>query len=381
MSRILYGVTGVGFGHSSRADAISDLIGREHDILFAASNKAFQYLTSIGKDVIRINGFEYSIKDNQISYIRTFWKNVINIPLFLHSFIKLIIISKEFRPDFIITDFEPLIAIVAKISGVPLISIDHQNVISRTKVEYPRGHEKGYALAKMVARHMVNAADCYLVTSFFFPSVKDEKTILLPPLVRRMIKENKCECKDHILVYYHSGNDKLNEILRNIKDYHFIVYGNDIEAVEGNISYRKTSKLNFIKDLSSSKAVINNGGYTLISEALFYRKPILSIPLAGQFEQVLNSFYLERLNYGACLCNEEEGGIRSFIDNLNSYQSTLDTIGWDGDEEFLRAFMDVTSNLKANRRTGRQHVKLIDIKNISNHIRNCVSKVDIMDTG
>jgi len=35
-----------------------------------------------------------------------------------------------------------------------------------------------------------------------------------------------------------------------------------------------------------------------MSEALFFNKPIYSIPIQNQFEQMLNGYYLERLGYG-----------------------------------------------------------------------------------
>ena len=35
-----------------------------------------------------------------------------------------------------------------------------------------------------------------------------------------------------------------------------------------------------------------------MSEAVYLRKPMLALPLAGQFEQEMNARYLERLGYG-----------------------------------------------------------------------------------
>ena len=40
------------------------------------------------------------------------------------------------------------------------------------------------------------------------------------------------------------------------------------------------------------------GGFTLMSEAVYLHKPLLSVPVVGQFEQVLNALYLQALNFG-----------------------------------------------------------------------------------
>ncbi len=44
--------------------------------------------------------------------------------------------------------------------------------------------------------------------------------------------------------------------------------------------------------------MVAGGGYTLMSEAVYLHKPLLSVPVEGQFEQVLNALYLEQLGYG-----------------------------------------------------------------------------------
>ena len=51
--------------------------------------------------------------------------------------------------------------------------------------------------------------------------------------------------------------------------------------------------------------MVTGGGFSLLSEAVYLGKPVLSIPLRGQFEQLMNARYLERDGYGICA---ERGG-------------------------------------------------------------------------
>ena len=46
--------------------------------------------------------------------------------------------------------------------------------------------------------------------------------------------------------------------------------------------------------------MITGGGFSLLSEAVALRKPVLSLPLHGQFEQTMNARYLERDGFGRC---------------------------------------------------------------------------------
>ena len=70
------------------------------------------------------------------------------------------------------------------------------------------------------------------------------------------------------------------------------------DQVEGNVRYRPFSEKGFIDDLASARAVVAGGGFTLMGEAVFLGKPMLAIPVGGQFEQVINARYLQHLGYG-----------------------------------------------------------------------------------
>ena len=83
------------------------------------------------------------------------------------------------------------------------------------------------------------------------------------------------------------------------------------EQVEGNLRFQPFSEDRFIDDLASCRAVIAGGGFTLMGEAVYLRKPMLAVPLGGQFEQVLNARYLELEGYGK---HAERLGARTVLD-------------------------------------------------------------------
>lgn len=75
--------------------------------------------------------------------------------------------------------------------------------------------------------------------------------------------------------------------------------------------------------MSNAKAVITNGGFTLISEAIYLKKPIYSIPAIGNFEQLLNGFYIDKLGYGEMHEKVNVSTLENFLNNLNKYQKTF----------------------------------------------------------
>ncbi|MGA0714638.1 MAG: glycosyltransferase family protein, partial [Gemmobacter sp.] len=70
------------------------------------------------------------------------------------------------------------------------------------------------------------------------------------------------------------------------------------ERQEGNIHYRAFSGDAFVQDLARCSSVIATAGFTLMSECLYLEKPLLALPMTGQFEQQVNALFLERSGCG-----------------------------------------------------------------------------------
>jgi UDP:flavonoid glycosyltransferase YjiC (YdhE family) len=101
------------------------------------------------------------------------------------------------------------------------------------------------------------------------------------------------------------------------------VYGADKERSVGNVSLRRFSAGDFLDDLRTAKAVIGGGGFSLMSEAVSLRVPMLAIPIEGQYEQELNARYLEKLGYGSWERKLGLHPIRSFLDRVPEFEESL----------------------------------------------------------
>ena len=58
----------------------------------------------------------------------------------------------------------------------------------------------------------------------------------------------------------------------------------------------------------TARGVVTGGGFSLLSEAVYLGKPVLSVPLRGQFEQLMNARYLEREGFGICAPRRRHAG-------------------------------------------------------------------------
>ena len=111
------------------------------------------------------------------------------------------------------------------------------------------------------------------------------------------------------------------------------------DQVEGNLTFRPFSEQAFIDDLRTSHAVIAGGGFTLLSEAVYLHKPLLSIPVAKQFEQVLNARYVEKLGYGKMAPALTPEALDDFLGRIPACERALASYTHDGNER-MKAALD-----------------------------------------
>ncbi len=336
--RIIYAACGEGMGHAIRTSVVLEHLKKENEIIVFASGRAFEFLSKKFDDVYKIYGFNTVYENNAVNDKKTFIKAMKNLPRDVRDNIKLLYnIANEFKPDIIISDFEFYSNILSKIIRVPMISIDNMHVITHCKIDVPRKYTRDKLKAEGVVRSFIMGPQKYLITSYFYPEIKNkDKVSIFPPILREEILNLNPVKGDHVLVYQTStSNSKLIQILSDI-DEKFIVYGFDVEKVEKNLTYRKFNEDQFFKDLGSCKAVLANGGFTLISESIYLKKPVLSIPVKGQFEQILNAIYLERLGYGEFHEELELGVVESFLSKLDVYDYSLRSYSQDGNKALLK---------------------------------------------
>ena len=325
--RILYGVCGEGMGHAIRTGVIVDHLLENNDVSIFASERAYKYLSNKYDDVHEIEGFNTVYEANEVNNRQTFLKNVKYIPQDLGHNLRLMYnVAKTFKPDIIISDFEFYSNLLSKILRIPLVSLDNMHVITQCEIEVPEKYRSDRFRAASVVRSFIQRPRYSLITSYFFPPVKNpEKVKMFLPILRKKVLKLKPTIGDHIMVYQTSdSNQKLLELLKDIPD-EFIIYGFHKEDKIENLTFKNFNEDEFFDDLASARAVITNGGFGLISEALYLQKPILSVPVKKQFEQILNALYLEKLEYGEFHEDLNKEEIEKFLSHLEYYHEKIQT--------------------------------------------------------
>ena len=326
---VFYCVCGEGMGHSIRTGVIVDRLKEKYDIYIFTHGNAYDYLNSKFDNVYKIGGFNTVYINNKVDNVQTLVNALKRNPQNMRSsYEELYKKAKELSPDVIVTDFEIYSTYVAKLLNIPLISLDNMHIITQADISYPQNQRLEMLKAKAVIKTYVVKPKIHIITSFFYPKVRgNHHAVIYPPIIREDILKLEPTEEDHIIVYQTSKESvKLVKRLKALKDEKFIVYGFNKEEVNGNLTYKLFNEDVFYDDLASAKAVVCNGGFTFISEAITLKKPIYSVPAKGNFEQVLNGYYVQRLGYGEYHEVMSVNRLAKFLKKLPKYQKRLSTV-------------------------------------------------------
>jgi uncharacterized protein (TIGR00661 family) len=331
--RILYGVVGEGMGHATRSKVVCEhLVARGHDVKIVVSGRAHGMLSKAFSDVVEIKGLTIRYVDNRMDRDGTLARNVLAAPSMLAMNVGAYFDTvSKFRPDAVISDFDSFAYLFAKRHGLPVVSIDNQQIVSRCKIAKfaKSGVKLDYQLMKAFVRAKLPGCEHYVVTTFFEPPIRrkcESDTTLVPPILRKEILDAKKRARpgEHVLVYQTSESDtKLLEELQRVREQKFIVYGLRRSAHKGNTTLKEFSETGFVDALTSAKAVVCNGGLSLIGEAVYLGKPIFSVPVGNQYEQVLNARYLEQMGYGLEAPSIEGDLLRAFLAESHKFAARV----------------------------------------------------------
>lgn len=342
--KILYGVVGEGMGHATRSTVLLEHLTKHHDVHIVVSGRARDFLAKRFENVHNIWGFTINYEGNSVSKWNTLLQNlkgaVTGWPQNIKKYFELV---ETFQPDVVVSDFETFSYLFAKNHMIPVISVDNMQIINRCKHEPAllAGHEDAFEMTRGIVKSKLPGAFHYLITTFFYPPVRKERTTLLPSILRPEILSAKSEPGEHLLVYQTSTtNTALLDGLRAGGLPSFI-YGmrRDLKEpqVEGNLTFKPFSEKGFIDDLRTARAVVAGGGFTLMSEAVYLHKPLLSVPVVGQFEQEINALYLQQLGYGMYATKVDRPVLEEFLGRVPKCAEALKAYQQDGNRLMVAA--------------------------------------------
>ena len=353
MARILYGLCGEGLGHASRSRILINHLKKNHEIRIVAGGKAYDFLSREFDYVEEIESPRFIYEGNDVklfhSILVMLYKTIARTPF---SFLKVRKIIKEFKPDLLISDADPISHFTARLSKVKRMSIDNPQVLLHRKYKVTLREFISWFVLMIALKMSLFGADRYIIYDFFDEQVDNPRVLFLKPLVQDGILKQRPKYGDHVFVYQTSlSTEFIFEILKKI-DETFVIYGFNKDLADENLTFRRFNEDDFYRDISNAKAVIANGGFTVLSEALYLKKPIFSLPIENQFEQILNGKFIEKLGAGVYHMKLKENDLKNFLNNLDYYKENLKSYIPGNQEKILKRIeKEIQTLLSSNSKT------------------------------
>lgn len=368
--RVLFFVTGVGYGDATREHANIDALLKKDPrtkVMIAGYDNSYDYF----KDkfpTFKIRGYRIPGKGMRFKVIPFIINNTL-LPFFwVFSAIRLRKEIRRFRPDIIVSDFEPAGITAAKLTGKKCVVVFGYD--PKTREEYMRRNKlsrKCWIEAKYF-EGLYDKADFVVIPTLLGARKQSILYHYINPIIRRMPSDlpdrkklmEKWGLSKPPVVVMLGGSDFGLKIARHLRriahkfDEDFLVFGSSRELKPGkNFRHARFSK-NFLEYLKVSKGVITLGGQKTLTEALAFRKPMLVFPIEDHVEQLMNAYSARNVAIVSTKSDEEsfERQLRKFLRNLPDLQRRVDKlkVRFDGAEQMAGLLVDLKRSSSRSRR-------------------------------
>ncbi|MFW5711277.1 MAG: glycosyltransferase family protein [Spirochaetota bacterium] len=272
--RIGISINGQGRGHLTRMTALAQHLQNDHEIVFWCPDKYHSFLAQHFPNnfIYSIPYYRFVIEDNRIDVFKTGLSNmehIVGLPVYISDLADQI---RLMDIETLISDFEPFLPKAARKVGIPVIQLNHPAVVLRSVA-----FSADALLAKVISTSMMGEYDVRIISSFYNGDIG--------PIIRKEIRQAVPSAGDYFVVYLHeSMRDKVLSELDRLNSVKYKVFPNAEE--------------DFVSALAGARGVITNAGHQLLSETLHLKKPVLTLPFEGQFEQTLNAAMLQKAGRG-----------------------------------------------------------------------------------
>lgn len=337
--KILIGVCGIGFGHSTRQRELAmTLRQRGHEIKILTFGQAIDVFK---KDFDTHEVWVPWIAGNKkgIDWMHTITKNFFSyIPGNMKN-------TKVFRrleetgfiPNVCISDYEPTTAKFSYKHGLPLLLVDQQSKF----LEYDFTDIGNFS--RKEERDRLNMffptyVRKFIISFFKLPKAKNGKVEVVPPIFRSDLlsscRKKTANQRVKLLAYFSLyGRETITQcpeevmaLFRKFSNIDFVIYFSEELARkcinETNVIVKQMNRESFVKDLICSDGIISTAGHTLISEAMKLGIPFYAIPLST-FDQHYCARFIESNGLGAQSSILTEVTLDKFIKNLDLYKNEI----------------------------------------------------------
>lgn len=319
--KFLFIVQGEGRGHMTQAISFSKMLKRHgHELTGAIVGKSQRrsipdfFIQQIDAEIFTVESpnFVTDKAEKQILIGKTIVHNIKKSKTFYRSLSQIHQIVEDQKPD-ILLNFYDLLGGLYNALYQPKISywvIGHQYLSEHP--DFIFAESKAFAKQCFQFNTWLTGigAEKKLGLSFRkFSEINHSKLIVAPPLLRPEVKNLKPSQGDFYLAYMVNPGyaEEVKTFALNHPEIKIKAYWDkkgvaDIIYPVPNLSIHQVHDQHFLRDMASCKGLVCTAGFESVCEAMYLEKPVLVIPVKGQYEQACNA--LDTVASGAGISSE-----------------------------------------------------------------------------
>lgn len=314
--KFLFIIQGEGRGHLTQAISFAQLLeANGHQLLAVIVGKSkrreipafFEREIKAPISLVNSPNFECDASQKKINLTKTIWQNSLKIGSYQKSLNRIHQIVSETQPD-IILNFYDLLGGLYHFFFRPKAEfwvIGHQYMIWHPDFRFAPNRALEKFLFQLNTKLTALGANEVLGLSFLPEEKSTPRVRVVPPLLRQEVKNLTSSTGDFFLAYmvnpgyseevlsFAKANPKLK-----IKAYWDKKDAADSEFPLPNLSFHRVNDRTFLADMAACRGLVCTAGFESVCEAMYLGKPVMVIPVAGQFEQACNALEIEQNGIG-----------------------------------------------------------------------------------
>ncbi|MFH1331893.1 MAG: glycosyltransferase family protein [archaeon] len=345
--KVLFVVTGVGYGDSIRSHAVIKSLLKHNPkarIMVAAYDNSYNYF----KDkyhTVKISGYKLlgmSLKFRVLPFLAN---NYVLPYTWIAVSLKLKKLVKGFGPDVIVSDFEPAGIILARLLRKPCVVIFSYDPALFRELKHKN---KKLVLEALYFERLYNAADVAVIPSLLGTRESKRYCYVNPVVITKpselpsnQVLMRKLKLKRPPILVMLGGSSfgvnlarRLMRVAKNF-DEDFIIFGSSVKLPKKKNVKHFPFRPNFLEYLKVCKGVITLGGNLTLSECVVYRKPMLVFPIKDHVEQLLNAYAIRNVAMVKYDLKGLRRSVESFLRNIDSIKCKIPRVEPSGSEQIV----------------------------------------------
>lgn len=301
--RFLFIIQGEGRGHLTQAIALAELIREAGHSVCAAlvgsgeGTKVQDFFrAAFPAEIVPFASpaLVYSRKTRALSLSRTLWAAGKNVKKHWRGLQTLRRAVLERQPDVVVNFYDSLGGLHALLFPriCPTVCVGHQYLLLHRDFPHPGGQVLDRLLVK-INTHLTALGAARKLALSFYPAEAGGRMRIMPPLLRRQLREIRPEEGNYYLAYVTQAamaEDILAWKLRHPEvEVHCFTDGPWAGELCPKLYFHPIDAEQFLARMRGCRGLISTAGFESVAEAMLLGKPVLMVPLPGHYEQTCNA--------------------------------------------------------------------------------------------